>query len=182
MNWEAITPFSCSLGITAHIPSSSPRFGNLCLAHFGTVDPKNEQPGDQAAQNRIFWPLQALISRIWPSFFLCCWLGDFKPRFRRDFYPTDLLYARPRLPAPELRLQHLHRNRHFGLAWDYSGYIGPAKWAMSISKVRRSRVNTIRPSPLAENQSFNGYLAPAARTSQQLQNDYMKHFAARGGF
>ena len=141
-----------------------------------------EQPGDQAAQNRIFWPLQALISRIWPSFFLCCWLGDFKPRFRRDFYPTDLLYARPRLPAPELRLQHLHRNRHFGLAWDYSGYIGPAKWAMSISKVRRSRVNTIRPSPLAENQSFNGYLAPAARTSQQLQNDYMKHFAARGGF
>jgi hypothetical protein len=100
------------------------------------------------------------------------------------FYPTDLLYARPRLPAPELRLQHLHRNWHFGLAWDYSGYIGPAKSVMSLSKVKRSLVivNTIKPSPLAENQSFNGYLAPAARTSQQLQNDYMKHFAARGGF
>jgi hypothetical protein len=67
------------------------------------------------------------------------------------FYPTDLLYAGPRLPAPELRLQHLHRNRHFGLAWDYSGYIGPAKWAMSPPKVKRSLVNTIRLSPLAEN-------------------------------
>jgi hypothetical protein len=53
---------------------------------------------------------------------------------------------------------------------------------MSLSKVKRSLVNTIKLSPLAESQSFNGYLAPAARTSQQLQNDYMKHFAARGGF
>jgi hypothetical protein len=33
---------------------------------------------DQAARKRKLWALQALqalISRIWPSFFLCCWLG-----------------------------------------------------------------------------------------------------------
>jgi hypothetical protein len=35
-------------------------------------------------------------------------------------------------------------------AWDYSGYIGPAKWAMSLSKAKRSLVNTITPSPLAK--------------------------------
>ena len=49
-----------------------------------------EQPGDQAAQNRTFWPLQALISRIWPSFFLCCWLSAHKQHTRRVFFRYDI--------------------------------------------------------------------------------------------
>jgi hypothetical protein len=49
-----------------------------------------EQPGGQAAQNRIFWPLQALISRIWPSFFLCCWFSAHKQHTRRVFVRRDI--------------------------------------------------------------------------------------------
>jgi hypothetical protein len=46
----------------------------LCfvLQHTVCLPPRGkEHPGDQPGQNPKYWPLQALISRIWPSFFLC---------------------------------------------------------------------------------------------------------------
>jgi hypothetical protein len=43
---------------------------------------------DQAARKRKLWALQALISRIWPSFFLCCWLSAHKQHVRRVFFVT----------------------------------------------------------------------------------------------
>jgi hypothetical protein len=45
---------------------------------------------DQAARKRKLWALQALISRIWPSFFLCCWLGAHKQHIRRVFFRHDI--------------------------------------------------------------------------------------------
>jgi hypothetical protein len=35
-------------------------------------------------------PLQALISRTWPSFFLCCWLSAHKQHMRRVFFRRDI--------------------------------------------------------------------------------------------
>jgi hypothetical protein len=45
---------------------------------------------DQAARKRKLWALQALISRIWPSFFLCCWLSAHKQHIRRVFFRHDI--------------------------------------------------------------------------------------------
>jgi hypothetical protein len=75
------------------------------------------------------------------------------------FEPKDPLYAKPHIQAPELRLNHLHRNRHLALAWDCSGYMVHVQWVLQPSKVKRILVKTIDNTTIAENQSFNGHLA-----------------------
>jgi hypothetical protein len=49
-----------------------------------------EQLREQRGQNTKLWALQALISRIWPSFFLCCWLSAHKQHTRRVFFRHDI--------------------------------------------------------------------------------------------
>jgi hypothetical protein len=41
-------------------------------------------------RNYGLWALQALISRTWPSFFLCCWLSAHKQHIRRVFVRHDI--------------------------------------------------------------------------------------------
>jgi hypothetical protein len=78
------------------------------------------------------------------------------------------LYAKPHLQALSCGLNHLHRNRHLALAWDCSGYMVHVQWVLRLSKVKGMLVKTIDNTTIAENQSFNGYLAPA-RMSQLFE-------------
>ena len=52
--------------------------------------PVAEQLREQRGQNTKLWALQALISRIWPSFFLCCWPSAHKQHIRRVFFRHDI--------------------------------------------------------------------------------------------
>jgi len=59
---------------------------DLLVAH----QAPGEQLREQRGQNTKLWALQALISRIWPSFFLCCWLSAHKQHMRRVFFRHDI--------------------------------------------------------------------------------------------